>query len=70
MHGIGQRMERVYYDLLPDGSVSVYLFGAWDTFRTYRALVSYLQSECIEYELIDITETTLAERLVLMGMQL
>ncbi|WP_345789718.1 hypothetical protein [Vibrio eleionomae] len=60
-------MEHIFYDVLPDGSVSVFLFEDWDWFRSYGHLLSYLDSQAGEYQLHDITDTTLDERLAIMG---
>ncbi|CAH8240442.1 conserved hypothetical protein [Vibrio aestuarianus] len=62
--------EKIYYDLMPDNSVSVYMFGEWDYFSSYSGLVSYLNSEGLYYKLVDITNTTCDERLIIMGIQL
>ncbi|PNH81983.1 hypothetical protein [Vibrio diazotrophicus] len=61
--------EKIFYDLMPDNSVSVYMFGDWDFFSSYNGLISYLNSNGIYYKLIDITNTTLDERLEIMGIQ-
>ncbi len=61
--------ERIFYDLMPDNSVSVYMFGDWDFFHSYNGLIAYLNSNGIYYKLIDITNTTLDERLKIMGIQ-
>ncbi|WPC72549.1 hypothetical protein [Vibrio porteresiae] len=62
--------EHVYVDMCPDGACNVFLFGDWDYFKSYARLVAYLDSECVSYELHDITGTTLDERLAIMGVQL
>lgn len=54
---------------MPDHSVSVYMFGDWDFFSSYNGLISYLNSNGIYYKLINITNTTLDERLEIMGIQ-
>lgn len=59
-------MEKVYFDILPDGSVSVFMFGDWDWFRSYKNLLSYLSTSCIECQLHEITNTTLEQRLEIM----
>lgn len=61
--------EKIFYDLMPDNSVSVYMFGDWDYFSSYAGLVSYLNSNGVYYKLVDITDTTLEERLIIMGIQ-
>ena len=61
--------EKIFYDLMPDNSVSVYMFGEWDFFNSYNGLISYLNSNGIYYKLINITDTTLDERLEIMGIQ-
>jgi len=61
--------EKIFYDLMPDHSVSVYMFGEWDFFSSYNGLVAYLNSNGIYYKLINITNTTLDERLEIMGIQ-
>ncbi|MCG3721379.1 hypothetical protein EXA15_02645 [Vibrio cincinnatiensis] len=60
--------EKIYYDLMPDNSVSVFMFGEWDFFSSYNGLISYLNSEGVYYKLVDITDTTYDERLKIMGM--
>lgn len=62
--------EKIYYDRMPDNSVSVYMFEEWDFFSSYSSLISYLNSHGIYYKLIDITDTTLEERLKIMGIEL
>lgn len=61
--------EQIYYDLMPDNSVSVYMFGEWDHFSSYSGLISYLNSEGVYYKLVDITDTTYEQRLEIMGIQ-
>lgn len=61
--------EQIYYDLMPDNSVSVYMFGEWDYFSSYSGLISYLNSEGVYYKLVDITDTTYEQRLEIMGIQ-
>lgn len=61
--------EQIYYDLMPDNSVSVYMFGEWDYFSSYSGLISYLNSNGIYYKLVDITDTTYEQRLEIMGIQ-
>ena len=61
--------EHIYYDLMPDNSVSVYMFGEWDYFSSYSGLISYLNSEGVYYKLVDITDTTYEQRLEIMGIQ-
>ncbi len=59
--------QKIYYELQPDNSVSVYMFEEWDYFKSYQDLVAYLNSEGLFYKLVDITDTTLEERLKIMG---
>lgn len=59
-------MEHVYLDILLDGSVSVFIFGDWDYFRSYNNLLSYISSSCIECQLHEITDTTIEQRLDIM----
>lgn len=61
--------EKIYYDLMPDNSVSVYMFGEWDYFSSYTGLVNYLNTQGLYYKLVDITNTTLTERLAIMGIE-
>ncbi len=61
--------EKIYYDLMPDNSVSVYISGEWDYFSSYTGLVNYLNAQGLYYKLVDITNTTLTERLVIMGIE-
>ncbi|MGF1845405.1 hypothetical protein L4C39_19890 [Vibrio clamense] len=63
-------MEKIYYDILPDYSVSVYVYGDWDLFKSFHNLVSWCDSEFVKYELVDITDTTYQERISIMGVQL
>ncbi|CAK2499247.1 conserved hypothetical protein [Vibrio crassostreae] len=66
----GHFMEKIYYDILPDSSVSVYVCGEWDMFKSFRNLQSWCESEFLEFEFIDITDTTYQERISIMGVQL
>lgn len=59
-------MDKVFYDIMPDNTVSVYVCGDWDLFRSYGSLVHWCDSELDEYELVDITDTTYAERMEIM----
>lgn len=59
-------MNKVFYDMMPDATVSVYVYGEWDLFRSYGGLVQWCDSEFVDYELVDITDTTKAERLAIM----
>ncbi len=59
-------MNKVFYDMMPDATVSVYVYGEWDLFRSYGSLVNWCDDEFVDYELVDITDTTKAERLAIM----
>lgn len=59
-------MSKIFFDMMPDYTVSVYVNGDWDLFRSYGGLVQWCDSEFESYELVDITDTTLAERLEIM----
>lgn len=63
-------MEKIYYDILPDYSVSVYVYGEWDMFKSFQNLQVWCESEFFEFELVDITDTTLQERLSIMEIEL
>lgn len=59
-------MNKVFYDMMPDHTVSVYVCGEWDFFRSYGSLVHWCDSEFVHYQLVDITDTTKLERLAVM----
>ena len=48
--------------MMPDYTVSVFLDGRWDFFKSMPNLVSYCDSEYFEYELVSIDELTYQER--------
>lgn len=54
----------VFYDLMPDYTVSVLVKGSldWDLFKSMRLLQSWCDSEFPSYELVSITNTTYQER--------
>lgn len=52
--------------MMPDHTVSVYVCGEWDFFRSYGSLVHWCDSEFVHYQLVDITDTTKLERLAVM----
>jgi hypothetical protein len=56
---------KVFYDMMPDYTVSVYLDGHWDFFKSYSSLSCYCDSEFDDYELVSITDTTYQERIAL-----
>ncbi|GLO60926.1 hypothetical protein MACH09_14340 [Vibrio sp. MACH09] len=55
-------MIRVFYDMMPDYTVSVFLDGSWDFFKSMPNLVSYCDSEYLEYQLVSIDEMSYLER--------
>ncbi len=59
-------MNKVFYDMMPDHTVSVYQEGFMPRVRSYGSLVQWCDSEFIDYELVDITDTTKAERMAIM----
>lgn len=61
-------MTTIYYDMQPDYTVSVYLDGHWDFFASYQNLVSYCEDSYDDFELVSVTNTTLDERLSIMGL--
>jgi hypothetical protein len=61
----GFYMISVYYDMMPDYTVSVYLDGHWDFFKSYSDLASYCDSNFLDYELVDISETSYQQRIEL-----
>lgn len=66
----GNLMERIYYDILPDCSVSVFVCGDWDVFKSFQNLQLWCESEFLEFDLVDITDTTFQERLLIMDIEL
>jgi len=58
---------KVFFDLMPDNTVSVLVQGSdeWDLMYSYQNLVSWCESEFVEFELVDITNTTYLERISL-----
>ncbi|MDC5841128.1 hypothetical protein OPW33_17535 [Vibrio europaeus] len=46
-------MERIFYDMMPDYTVSVYLEGEWDFFKSWSNLCIYCDREYDDYELGD-----------------
>ncbi len=57
----------IYYDLLPDYTVSVLVKGCdeWDLFKSMSLLESWATTEFPSYELVSITNTTYQERVSL-----
>ncbi|WP_224067576.1 hypothetical protein [Vibrio penaeicida] len=58
-------MEKIFYDMMPDFTVSVYMEGEWDFFKSWANLNSYCDLHFDDYELISITDTTYQERVEL-----
>ena len=56
--------QTIYYDLLPDYTVSVLVKGCeeWDLLKSISHLESWASSEFVSYELVSITNTTYQER--------
>ncbi|MFN1534175.1 hypothetical protein [Vibrio jasicida] len=56
--------QTIYYDLLPDYTVSVLVKGyeEWDLLKSMSHLESWASSEFVSYELVSITNTTYQER--------
>ncbi|HHC7274596.1 TPA: hypothetical protein ACN305_003273 [Vibrio campbellii] len=56
--------QTIYYDLLPDYTVSVLVKGGeeWDLLKSMSHLESWASSEFVSYELVSITNTTYQER--------
>ncbi|MGF1748217.1 hypothetical protein [Vibrio cionasavignyae] len=54
----------IYYDLMPDYTVSVLVkgFEDWDLFKSFSNLEAWAVSEFGQYELVSITNTTYQER--------
>ncbi len=48
--------------MMPDCTVSVFIHGEWDFFKSYSNLFSYCESEFSEYELISLTNLSFEER--------
>lgn len=55
-------IDKVYYDMMPDCTVSVFIHGEWDFFKSYSNLFSYCETEFLEYELISLTNLSFEER--------
>jgi len=64
---VGVESVKVFFDLMPDNTVSVLVQGSdeWDLMYSYQNLVSWCESEFVEFELVDITNTTYLERISL-----
>ncbi len=62
-----QDSQIIYYDLLPDYTVSVLVKGCheWDLFKSMSLLESWASTEFFSYELVSITNTTYQERVSL-----
>ncbi|MEF2520901.1 MULTISPECIES: hypothetical protein [Vibrio] len=62
-----QDSQIIYYDLLPDYTVSVLVKGCdeWDLFKSMSLLESWATTEFPSYELVSITNTTYQERVSL-----
>ncbi|ENM5789570.1 hypothetical protein V4V45_001405 [Vibrio mimicus] len=62
-----QDSQIIYYDLLPDYTVSVLVKGSdeWDLFKSMSLLESWATTEFPSYELVSITNTTYQERVSL-----
>ncbi|WP_317918959.1 hypothetical protein [Vibrio sp. MACH09] len=58
---------KVFFDLMPDNTVSVLVQGSaeWDLMYSYQNMVSWCESEFLDFELVDITNTTYLERISL-----
>ena len=56
--------QTIYYDLLPDYTVSVLVKGyeEWDLLKSMSHLESWASSQFVSYELVSITNTTYQER--------
>ncbi|MDK9773699.1 hypothetical protein [Vibrio sp. B181a] len=56
--------QTIYYDLLPDYTVSVLVKGCeeWDLLKSMSHLESWASSEFVSYKLVSITNTTYQER--------
>ena len=56
--------QTIYYDLLPDYTVSVLVKGCeeWDLLKSMSHLESWASSEFVSCELVSITNTTYQER--------
>ncbi|EGQ8116982.1 hypothetical protein I7103_003793 [Vibrio parahaemolyticus] len=55
----------IYYDLLPDYTVSVLVKGCdeWDLLKSMSHLESWASSQFTSYELVSITDTTVEQRI-------
>ncbi|ENM5787097.1 hypothetical protein QSX70_002594 [Vibrio metoecus] len=62
-----QDSQIIYYDLLPDYTVSVLVKGCdeWDLFKSMSLLESWASTEFSSYEFVSITNTTYQERVAL-----
>ncbi|ENM5876957.1 hypothetical protein NTE24_000768 [Vibrio mimicus] len=62
-----QDSQIIYFDLLPDYTVSVLVKGCdeWDLFKSMSLLESWATTEFPSYELVSITNTTYQERVSL-----
>ncbi|ENN2714267.1 hypothetical protein AB9N09_002343 [Vibrio cholerae] len=62
-----QDSQIIYYDLLPDYTVSVLVKGCdeWDLFKSMSLLESWATTEFPSYELVSIANTTYQERVSL-----
>ncbi|EPH5257827.1 hypothetical protein ACS0KS_003705 [Vibrio cholerae] len=62
-----QDSQIIYYDLLPDYTVSVLVKGCdeWDLFKSMSLLDSWASTEFSSYEFVSITNTTYQERVAL-----
>lgn len=58
-------MEKVFYEVLPDWTVSVLIEGEWDFFKSYSTLMTYCEANYDHYELVSITNTTYEERIAM-----
>lgn len=54
--------EKIYYDMMPDNTVSVFIHGEWDFFKSYSNLFSYCETEFDSYELISMTNLSYQDR--------
>lgn len=62
-----QDSQIIYYDLLPDYTVSVLVKGCdeWDLFKSMSLLESWASTEFSSYEFVSIINTTYQERVAL-----
>ena len=63
--------QTIYYDLLPDYTVSVLVKGCdeWDLLKSMSHLESWASSQFASYELVSITNTTVEQRINLGGVR-